>query len=122
MFDPPAKYLTENKLFAQVDEASDESGRSGGRGAREPVSRKDKVPGTFISIRLIDTAPNAYRVSPTPYFALSWMLTLFSHDCNTFGPVQRIFDYLLGRNPALVIYLGVAVSHFGPAPLARVPS
>jgi hypothetical protein len=38
------------------------------------------------------------------------MLTLFSHDCDTFVPVQRIFDYLLCRNPAIVIYLGVAVS------------
>jgi hypothetical protein len=25
-------------------------------------------------------------------------------------PVQRIFDFLLARNPAAVIYLGVAVS------------
>lgn len=50
------------------------------------------------------------RTSPTPYFALSWMLTLFSHDINTLEPVQRIFDFLLSRNPAAVIYLGVAVS------------
>ncbi|KAI5452337.1 GTPase-activating protein gyp8 [Naganishia albida] len=47
--------------------------------------------------------------SPTPYFALSWMLTLFSHDINTLEPVQRIFDFLLSRNPAAVIYLGVAI-------------
>jgi hypothetical protein len=38
------------------------------------------------------------------------MLTLFSHDINTLEPVQRIFDFLLSRNPAAVIYLGVAVS------------
>lgn len=37
------------------------------------------------------------------------MLTLFSHDINTLEPVQRIFDFLLSRNPAAVIYLGVAV-------------
>lgn len=53
---------------------------------------------------------NRARTSPTPYFALSWMLTLFSHDINTLEPVQRIFDFLLARNPAAVIYLGVAVS------------
>ncbi|KAJ9097220.1 hypothetical protein QFC21_004889 [Naganishia friedmannii] len=47
--------------------------------------------------------------SPTPYFALSWLLTLFSHDINTLEPVQRIFDFLLARNPAAVIYLGVAI-------------
>ncbi|KAJ9119738.1 hypothetical protein QFC22_003448 [Naganishia vaughanmartiniae] len=50
------------------------------------------------------------QTSPTPYFALSWLLTLFSHDINTLEPVQRIFDFLLARNPAAVIYLGVAVS------------
>ncbi len=45
-----------------------------------------------------------------PYFALSWVLTLFSHDINTLKPAQRIFDFLLARNPAYVVYLGVAVS------------
>jgi TBC1 domain family member 20 len=45
-----------------------------------------------------------------PYFALSWILTLFSHNIDTLVPAQRVFDFLLARNPCGVIYLGVAVS------------
>lgn len=53
------------------------------------------------------------RISPVPtlpFFALSWILTLFSHDVDTLGPVQRIFDYLIARNPISAVYLAVAVS------------
>ncbi|KAL1406014.1 GTPase-activating protein gyp8 [Vanrija albida] len=60
--------------------------------------------------------PQLYRVSasispvPTlPFFALSWILTLFSHDVDTLEPVQRIFDYLITRNPISAIYLAVAI-------------
>ncbi|GMK56226.1 hypothetical protein CspeluHIS016_0300660 [Cutaneotrichosporon spelunceum] len=59
--------------------------------------------------------PGLYRISssispvPTlPFFALSWILTLFSHDVDTLAPVQRIFDYLIARNPISAIYLAVA--------------
>lgn len=59
------------------------------------------------------------RISPVPtlpFFALSWILTLFSHDVDTLEPVQRIFDYLIARNPISAIYLAVAVriSKLGP--------
>ncbi|BEJ11669.1 hypothetical protein CspHIS471_0201290 [Cutaneotrichosporon sp. HIS471] len=60
--------------------------------------------------------PGLYRIStsispvPTlPFFALSWILTLFSHDVDTLAPVQRIFDYLIARNPISAIYLAVAI-------------
>lgn len=52
------------------------------------------------------------RISPVPtlpFFALSWILTLFSHDIDTLPPVQRIFDYLIARNPISAIYLAVAI-------------
>lgn len=44
-----------------------------------------------------------------PFFALSWILTLFSHDVDTLEPIQRMFDYLLSRNPISAIYLAVAI-------------
>lgn len=51
------------------------------------------------------------RTSPAtpPFFALSWLLTLFSHDIASLSAVSRVFDYLLARNPAAVAYLGAAV-------------
>lgn len=53
-----------------------------------------------------------FSISPIPtlpFFALSWILTLFSHDVDTLEPIQRIFDYLIARNPISAIYLAVAV-------------
>lgn len=49
-------------------------------------------------------------VPTLPFFALSWILCLFSHDIDSLEPIQRMFDYLLSRNPISAIYLAVAVS------------
>ncbi|KAG8882245.1 hypothetical protein FRB98_003849 [Tulasnella sp. 332] len=46
--------------------------------------------------------------SPLPYFALSNLLTLFSHDVATLPLIQRIFDFLLCRAPIFVVYLEAA--------------
>lgn len=64
------------------------------------------------------------RISPVPtlpFFALSWILTLFSHDIDTLPPVQRIFDFLIARNPISAIYLAVAVSSSSYPHRADVP-
>ncbi|KZT32110.1 hypothetical protein SISSUDRAFT_1067188 [Sistotremastrum suecicum HHB10207 ss-3] len=43
--------------------------------------------------------------SPLPYFALSNLLTLFSHDVPTLPLIQHIFDWILCRPPIAVVYL-----------------
>jgi hypothetical protein len=52
---------------------------------------------------------NISPVPTLPFFALSWILCLFSHDVDTLEPIQRMFDYLLSRNPISAIYLAVAI-------------
>jgi hypothetical protein len=49
------------------------------------------------------------QTSPLPFFALSHLLTLFSHDVDSLETIQLVFDFLLGRNPAMVIYLEAAI-------------
>ncbi|WVQ93323.1 hypothetical protein IAU59_000391 [Kwoniella sp. CBS 9459] len=52
------------------------------------------------------------KISPVPtlpFFALSWVLTLFSHDCDSLVPVQRMFDFLLARNPISAVYLAAGI-------------
>ncbi|KAF7966493.1 hypothetical protein HWV62_38134 [Athelia sp. TMB] len=49
------------------------------------------------------------RNSPLPYYALSNLLTLFSHDVPTLPLIQHVFDYLLCRPPISVVYLGAAI-------------
>ncbi|THV05368.1 hypothetical protein K435DRAFT_961136 [Dendrothele bispora CBS 962.96] len=47
---------------------------------------------------------------PLPYFALSNLLTLFSHDMPTLPLIQHVFDYLLSRPPIMVVYLATAIT------------
>ncbi|KAL0959819.1 hypothetical protein HGRIS_011498 [Hohenbuehelia grisea] len=49
------------------------------------------------------------RNSPLPYYALSNLLTLFSHDMPTLPLIQHVFDYLLCRPPIYVVYLAAAI-------------
>eukprot|EP00347_Sterkiella_histriomuscorum_P004072 403361850 len=43
-----------------------------------------------------------------PTFAISWVLTWFSHDIENFPQIQRAFDACLAQHPLYPIYLGVA--------------
>ncbi|RPD60239.1 hypothetical protein L226DRAFT_539685 [Lentinus tigrinus ALCF2SS1-7] len=63
-------------------------------------------------LRLTDEkfAATLDRVAPLPYFALSNLLTLFSHDVPTLPLIQHIFDYLLSRPPIAVVYLAAALT------------
>ena len=44
-------------------------------------------------------------LQPTPIFATSWILTLFSHDVENFACVQRLFDVVLASHPLMITYL-----------------
>ncbi|KLO19413.1 hypothetical protein SCHPADRAFT_885554 [Schizopora paradoxa] len=48
--------------------------------------------------------------TPLPYYALSNLLTLFSHDVPTLPLIQHIFDYLLCRPPIISVYLVAAIT------------
>ncbi|KAG7448549.1 uncharacterized protein BT62DRAFT_889677 [Guyanagaster necrorhizus] len=50
-----------------------------------------------------------YRNSPLPFYALSNLITLFSHDMPTLRLIQHVFDYLLCRPPVITIYLATAI-------------
>ncbi|KAK4051206.1 GTPase-activating protein gyp8 [Microbotryomycetes sp. JL201] len=44
-----------------------------------------------------------------PYFSLSWVLTLMSHDLTSLNVIARLFDFLLAHNPAMISYIGAAI-------------
>ncbi|PCH34972.1 hypothetical protein WOLCODRAFT_139669 [Wolfiporia cocos MD-104 SS10] len=50
------------------------------------------------------------RSAPLPYFGLSNILTLLSHDVPTLSLIQHIFDYLLCRHPIMIVYLVAAIT------------
>ncbi|KAJ3473614.1 hypothetical protein NLI96_g12913 [Meripilus lineatus] len=63
--------------------------------------------------RVIDVADPEFAAlvdhTPLPYYALSNLLTLFSHDVPTLALIQHVFDYLLSRPPIAAVYLAAAI-------------
>jgi hypothetical protein len=52
-----------------------------------------------------------FSLANLPYFSLSWILTLLSHDLESLPTIQHVFDFLLTYPPGMVCYLGAAVSN-----------
>ena len=50
-----------------------------------------------------------FRSSLLAYYALLKLLTLFAHDVPTLPLIQRVFDWLLCREPIAWIWLAAAV-------------
>ena len=44
-----------------------------------------------------------------PYYALSWVLTWFSHDFERFDKVARLFDIFISSSPLMPIYVASSV-------------
>ncbi|GAA99590.1 uncharacterized protein L969DRAFT_94043 [Mixia osmundae IAM 14324] len=64
--------------------------------------------------RILDQASPALSqvvnlASALPYFSLSWVLCLMSHDITSLDVSARLFDFLFAHNPILVAYFGVAI-------------
>lgn len=68
-------------------------------------------------MRLTSTSTSAAAL---PYFSLSWVLTLMSHDLTSIAVIARLFDFLLAHNPAIISYLGVAIVLFKKDALAQL--
>lgn len=45
----------------------------------------------------------------TPYFALSWYMTWFSHDIDSLDQCARLFDLFIASHPLLPLYVAAAV-------------
>jgi hypothetical protein len=44
-----------------------------------------------------------------PFFALSWIITWFSHDVRDTSLVKRLFDFFISSHPLMSIYMSVAM-------------
>jgi hypothetical protein len=50
-----------------------------------------------------------YDCEMEPFFALSWIITWFSHDVRDTAVVKRLFDFFLVSHPMMPIYMSVAM-------------
>jgi hypothetical protein len=75
----------------------------------DPVLRQLQLVYPLIAAHDPELAAILRRQADVPVFALSWVLTWCSHDCNDLEVVCRLFDVFLCGSPLLPIYLVAAV-------------
>ncbi|KAF8958165.1 rab-GTPase-TBC domain-containing protein [Flammula alnicola] len=75
----------------------------------EPVLGLLRVTKNLLRLADPDYARILEQTSPLPFYALSNLLTLFSHDMPTLPLIQHVFDYLLSRPPVASVYLASAI-------------
>ena len=44
-----------------------------------------------------------------PFYALSWLITWFAHNCPSLEKMTRAFDVLLAAHPMMPLYMCVSV-------------
>ncbi|KAG2185429.1 hypothetical protein INT44_002220 [Umbelopsis vinacea] len=50
------------------------------------------------------------RCNVLPYYALSWILTWFSHDLEDYHKVTRLFDLFIASAPSMPLYVACAIT------------
>lgn len=51
-----------------------------------------------------------HRCNILPFYALSWILTWFSHDLEDYRKVIRLIDLFIASQPSMPLYVACAVS------------
>jgi len=50
-----------------------------------------------------------YECQMEPFFALSWIITWFSHDVRDTALVKRLFDFFIVSHPLMPVYMSIAM-------------
>ncbi|KAG6899322.1 hypothetical protein C0993_011224 [Termitomyces sp. T159_Od127] len=74
----------------------------------EPVLGLLRVTKNLLRLADPEYARRLECSSQLPFYALSNLLTLFSHDIPTLPLIQHVFDYILCRPPIIIVYLVTA--------------
>lgn len=76
----------------------------------EPLTGQLRILRRLIRVADPELAILIEESSPLPYWAISPLMTLYTHDLPTLALAQRVMDWILARPPDAVIYLVAAVS------------
>ncbi|KDN50220.1 hypothetical protein RSAG8_01556, partial [Rhizoctonia solani AG-8 WAC10335] len=76
----------------------------------EPLTGQLRILRRLIRLADPELAILIEDTSPLPYWAISPLMTLYTHDLPTLALAQRVMDWILARPPNAVIYLVAAVS------------
>lgn len=74
----------------------------------EPLTGQLRILRRLLRIADPELAMLIEEASPLPYWAISPLMTLYTHDLPTLALAQRVMDWVLARPPDAVIYLVAA--------------
>lgn len=72
-------------------------------------------------VSTVDPALWEHLANIQPFFALASTLTLYAHDIQEYSDIARLFDFLLGQEPVVAIYLFAAIILSRKKELIEIP-
>ncbi|KAL1934449.1 hypothetical protein VTP01DRAFT_6631 [Rhizomucor pusillus] len=76
----------------------------------DPVSKQLQLMSTIIQYEDIELTAHLERCNIMPYYALSWILTWFSHDLESLDKIARLFDLFVASSPLMPVYVASAIT------------
>ncbi|EEB09716.1 GTPase activating protein Gyp10 [Schizosaccharomyces japonicus yFS275] len=70
----------------------------------EPTLHQLELMMHIIKLRDPELSSELVKLGVQNYFALSWLITWFSHDIEDFGAICRLFDFFIATHPLTVVY------------------
>ncbi|CEI88579.1 hypothetical protein RMCBS344292_02961 [Rhizopus microsporus] len=74
----------------------------------EPVMKQLTMIDSLIRLEDNELYEFIMEAGVLPYYALSWVITWYSHDLSDLEKIARLFDLILSSNPLMPVYLAVA--------------
>lgn len=76
----------------------------------DPVSKQLRLMSSLIEYEDPELTLFLEKANIMPYYALSWVLTWFSHDFEAYEKVIRLFDLFISSQAIMPVYIASAVS------------
>lgn len=76
----------------------------------DPVSKQLRLMSSLIEYEDPELTLFLERSNVMPYYALSWILTWFSHDFENYEKVVRLFDLFISSPAIMPVFIASAVS------------
>ncbi|OAD79685.1 hypothetical protein PHYBLDRAFT_179197 [Phycomyces blakesleeanus NRRL 1555(-)] len=76
----------------------------------DPVSKQLRLMSSIIEYEDPELTSFLERSNIMPYYALSWILTWYSHDFEDFSKITRLFDLFVASSPLMPVYVASAIT------------
>ncbi|CAO3608520.1 unnamed protein product [Cunninghamella blakesleeana] len=76
----------------------------------DPISKQLRLMISIVEYEDIELMSFLERHNIMPYYALSWVLTWFSHDLVDFDKITRLFDLFISSSSIMPLYVSSAIT------------